>query len=99
MVSLLFQVGSLLPSLGGSIASEVLLVIGILAVLFLIFRMGKLVLGLVINSILGIIAMFVLDAIFQIGIPINLVTVIATALFGLPAVAIMVLFRLSGIAL
>ena len=89
----------MLPSLGGSIASEVVLVIAIIAVLFLIFRMGKLVLGLVINSVLGIIAMFVLDAIFQIGIPINLVTVITTALFGLPAVAIMVLFRLGGIAL
>lgn len=86
-----------LPSLGGSIASEAILVLAILAVLFLIFRMGKFILGVIINSILGLIAIFALDAIFSIGIPINVLTIVATALFGLPAVAIMVLFRLGGV--
>lgn len=83
----------------GSVISEILLVLAILVVLFVIFRLGKFLLGILANSILGLISIFVINAIFGIGIPINLLTVVATALFGLPAVFIMVILRLLGFAL
>lgn len=82
----------------GSAASGIVLLIAILLVLFIIFKLGKSLIGLLTNSILGLISIFVINALFGIGIPISWLTIIATALFGLPAVAIMVVLRLLGIA-
>jgi len=81
----------------GSAISEIVLVIAIFLVLFIIFKLGRSIFGLLTNSVLGLISIFVINAIFGIGIPINWVTIIATALFGLPAVAVMVLLKLLGI--
>ncbi|MDE1850848.1 MAG: pro-sigmaK processing inhibitor BofA family protein [Candidatus Micrarchaeota archaeon] len=82
----------------GSAASEIVLLVAILLVIFIIFKSGRFIIGLLTNSILGLISIFAVDALFGIGIPINWLTIIATALFGLPAVAIMVILRLLGIA-
>lgn len=96
MVLPLFQASA--ASLSASVLSEIVLILAIVIVFFLIIKSGKFILGVLANSILGLIAIFVLDSIFALGIPINLLTIIATGLFGLPAVAIMVLLRLVGIS-
>ena len=84
---------------GGSIVSELILAALIAVVLFIIFKLGKLLVGIIVNSIVGLIAIVLLDYVFNIGIPIAWVTMIPTALFGLPAVAVLVILRLFGIPL
>ncbi|MCL4374093.1 MAG: pro-sigmaK processing inhibitor BofA family protein [Candidatus Marsarchaeota archaeon] len=86
---------------GGAIASEIILVLAIALVIFIIFKVGKLLLkiifGIIANSILGIIAIFALDYFFGIGIPTGIPEIASTAIFGLPAVGTMVILRLFGI--
>jgi hypothetical protein len=94
--------------LSGSSAliSEVILVALIAVVLFIIFKIGKsimkLVFGLIINSILGVIAIYALDYFFNLGIPLgfnHLEVLIPTVLFGLPAVGTFVILRFFHIVL
>ncbi len=89
--------------LGSAIVSEVVVAGLIALVLFIIFKVGKVLLkalfGLITNAILGLIAMFALNYIFNIGIPIGWATIVPTILFGLPSVGTMVILRLFGIPL
>ncbi len=84
-----------------SIELAIIVIIGIL--LFLLFKVGKsllkLLLGLIINSILGLIAIFAIDYIFKMQIPIKIPILLATMIFGLPAVGTFVILRLFGIPL
>ncbi len=94
-----------LPALpvGNTLLSEAILVILIALVLFIIFKLGKsllrIIFGLIANSILGILAIFLLDYFFNIGIPLEVATLVPTALFGLPAVGTLILLRFFGIPL
>jgi SigmaK-factor processing regulatory protein BofA len=94
-----------LPALpvGNALLSEAILVILIALVLFIIFKLGKsllkIIFGLIANSILGILAIFILDYFFSIGIPLEVATLVPTALFGLPAVGTLILLRFFGIPL
>ncbi len=81
----------------GPAVSEILVVIAIILVVFIIFRLGKFLLGLLVNSILGLIAIFLLNAIFGLAIPITLAVIVATAIFGLPAVFVLVILKLGGL--
>jgi inhibitor of the pro-sigma K processing machinery len=83
----------------GSLASEIVVIAAILIVIFIILKLGRLLLGLVLNSVLGLIAIFLLNAIFNLGIVYNLLTLIVVAIFGLPAVAVVVLLKLVGISI
>lgn len=84
-----------------TLLGEVILIVLIAIVLFIIFKLGKsilkLIFGLVLNSILGIIAIFVMNYFFNMGIPIQLYTIIPTILFGLPAVGTFVILRFFGL--
>jgi hypothetical protein len=86
------------------LVSIALPIVIILIVLFILFKLGKFVLkyvlGVIVNSVLGFIAIFILNALFNIGIPFTWPIIIATALFGLPAVGTMVILHvLAGVAL
>ena len=89
--------------IGNTLLGEVILVTLIAAVLFVIFKFGKfifkLIFGIIANSILGIIAIFVLNYLIGIGIPIDLTTMLPTAIFGLPAVGTLVILRFFGVPL
>ncbi|MGC8495850.1 MAG: pro-sigmaK processing inhibitor BofA family protein [Candidatus Micrarchaeia archaeon] len=88
---------------GSALVSEIILVALIAIVLYIVFKIGKLLLriifGIIANSILGIIAIYVLDYTFALGIPISTPVIASAALFGLPAVGTMVIFRLFGLPL
>ncbi len=89
---------SLIPGFNvtiGTIILAVLVVIGI----FILSKIGKLLLKLILNSVVGIIAILALDYIFNTGIPLKLYVIIATALFGIPAVGVFLILRLFGIPL
>ncbi|MGI0141543.1 MAG: pro-sigmaK processing inhibitor BofA family protein [Candidatus Micrarchaeales archaeon] len=89
----------LISGLLGSIGTEVALVVGIIIVLLIVFTLGKFLVGILTNSILGLISFFLLNTFFGLGIPITIPTVLVTAIFGLPAVAIIVLLRILGVPL
>ena len=85
------------------IAGEIILVAMIGVVLLVVFMLGrkilKLVFGIIANSILGLISIFVLNMVLNIGIPIKVYTMAATAIFGLPAVGTFVILKLAGVPL
>ena len=74
-----------------------------LALIYILFKIGKgllrVILAVIVNSVLGFMAILLLDYIFGLGIPFTLPIVIATALFGLPAVGTFVILKLLGVAL
>jgi hypothetical protein len=90
-------------SLINTLLGEALLVVLIAVVLLIMFKLGKLILkfmfGIIANSILGVIAILVLNSFFDMGIPLNATTLVPSALFGLPAVATLVILRFFGVSL
>jgi hypothetical protein len=89
--------------LTGGLISEIILFALIAIVLFIIFKVGKailkLIFGIIANSILGIISIYLLDYFFGLGVPIALYTLLPTAIFGLPAVGTFVILKLLGVSL
>ena len=83
----------------GPVVSEIVVIAAILLVLYIILKLGKTILGLILNSILGLIAIYLVNAIFSLGIVYNLLTIIVVAIFGLPAVAIIIILKLIGISI
>jgi hypothetical protein len=83
----------------GPIASEIVVIAAILLVLYIILKLGKTILGLILNSILGLIAIYLVNTIFSLGIIYNLLTIIVVAIFGLPAVAVIIILKLIGISI
>lgn len=83
----------------GPIISEILVIAGIILILFIIFKFGNVILGLILNSILGLIAIWLVNALFNLGIIYNLLTIIVVAIFGLPAVAVIIILKLIGISI
>ncbi len=72
----------------------------ILALVYIILKIGKKLLkwvfGIIINSILGFVAILLLDYAFNLGIPFTLPIVISTAIFGLPAVGTIAILKVMG---
>lgn len=85
--------------LAGGILSEIILIVAIFLILYVIFALGKTILGLILNIILGFIAIFILNSVFGLGISFDLIVIVITAILGLPGVAIVVLLKLIGISL
>ncbi len=84
-----------------TLIGEILVIALIALVLYVIYTvgksLGKILIGIIINSVLGIAAIFVLNYVFYMGIPLQLYTIIPTVLFGLPAVGTFVIFRFFGV--
>ena len=83
----------------GPIVSEVVVIAAILVVLYIILKLGKLFIGLILNSIIGLIAIYLLNSLFGLGIAYNWIVIIVVAIFGLPAVAVIVILKFLGIML
>ena len=84
-----------------SIIEVAVVALFILFLAYIILKIGKNLLkwifGIIINSILGFVAIFLLNYFFDVGLPVNLGVIIATALFGLPAVGTMLILKLAGV--
>ncbi|MDE1851706.1 MAG: pro-sigmaK processing inhibitor BofA family protein [Candidatus Micrarchaeota archaeon] len=85
--------------IGNALMSEAVLIVGALLVLFVIFKLGKAMIGLLANIILGFVSLFALNSFFGIAIPFSLPVIVVTALLGLPGVALIVLLKLLGIGI
>ncbi len=81
----------------GTILAELLIAIAIVAIVFIVFSLGRLLIGLLANSVLGLISIYLLNVIFGLGIPYSWPVIIATAIFGLPAVFVIVILKLGGV--
>lgn len=97
------MVASIIPSAWGTLGGEALVIVIIAIVLYLIFRLGrsllKVIFAIIANSILGVLAIYAVDYLFNMGIPLTLPILIPTALFGLPGVGTMIILRFFGIPL
>jgi hypothetical protein len=89
----------LLAITAGALASEIVIIAAILVVLYVILKFGGIIIGLILNSVLGLIAIYLVNVIFNLGIIYNLLTLIVVAIFGLPAVGVIILLKLIGISI
>lgn len=83
----------------GPVLSEIVLIMAILVVLFIIFKLGNLILGLILNSILGLVAIYIVNYLFNMAIAYNFLTIIVVAITGLPGAAVIILLKLIGISI
>ncbi len=93
------MLGILLAMTGSSILYELLVIAVILLALFIILKLGKMLIGLVLNSIFGLIAIYLVNVLFGLGIAYNLLTLIVVAIFGIPAVAVIIILKFIGISI
>lgn len=70
------------------------LLFGVVLIAFL-FIFWKVVKKLLVNSITGLVLLFVLNFAFQVPIPINIQTIVVTALFGLAGVGSLLILYLG----
>lgn len=83
-----------------TIVEFIVVALVVLALVYIILKLGKnlvkILFGIAINSILGFLAIFILNTVFSLGIPAtNIGVIIATAIFGLPAVGTLVILILA----
>ncbi len=81
----------------GSIVSLLILLVLSFLVIYVIFKLGKFISGILVNIILGFISIVVLNSVFAISIPWDLWVIVITAILGLPGVFIIVILKLLGI--
>jgi hypothetical protein len=93
------------PCKNMSLLSGLLVLILVIIIVILLFRLLKSVAGLIINAIVGIILLWLIN-LFNLmslagrpDIPINLITILISAIGGIIGVAIIVLLHLLGINL
>jgi pro-sigmaK processing inhibitor BofA len=85
--------------MSSSLLSEIVIVVIALLIVYVIFKVGKAIMALLANVILGFISLFVLNTFLSIGIPYNIITIVITALLGVVGVVILVILRLLGITI
>lgn len=81
--------------------SEIGVLLGIALVIFFVWKVGQVILrlifGIITNTILGFVVLFLANSVFSVGIPINLPVMAAIALFGLPGVGTIILLHLAAL--
>jgi hypothetical protein len=84
-------------SILGILGSELGVLIGFALVVLIIWKLGgfilRLIFGLITNTILGFLTLFLANTIFGLGIPFTTPVMIATALFGLPGVGTLIVLN------
>lgn len=90
--------GLLLAVTLSSILALLIIIAGIVVILVILFKIGsllmKFIFGIIANSLMGLLAIFALNYFFNLGIVINTASLMATAIFGLPAVGTLALLQL-----
>ena len=76
----------------------IVVAVAVVAVLFLVGRTTALVVGLAVNAIVGLIALFVTNLFLEDNIPINLLTILICAIGGVVGWLIILVLHLLRIA-
>lgn len=91
-----------LPIFGTGLISEAIVIAIIALVLFVILKLGKtilkLVFGIIINSVVGLMLLLLLNGLFGFGLAISLGLLVPVAIFGLPATGTIVLLKLLNVS-
>lgn len=82
---------------GHGIGLLLTIILIVLIILFILPLTGGLLYALLINTIIGFILIFLVNAIFGLGIKYDLLVLVFVALFGLLAVAILIILNLLGV--
>jgi len=73
------------------------LILAIVA-LWLLFVFIQSPIALLVNSVIAIVILMLLNMIFRVGIPINIITVLVVAIGGIIGLVLILLFRYSNVA-
>lgn len=73
------------------------LIIAIVA-LWLLFVFIQNPIALLVNSVIAIVILLLLDVLFNVGIPINIITVLIVAVGGIAGLLLILLFRFLNVA-
>lgn len=92
-----------LSSILSSFASVGFSVLGIALLIFVVLKLGglvtKLIVGFIMNVLLGLILLYIANSVMGITFSYTVPELISIALFGLPGVGTMILLKLGGVAL
>jgi SigmaK-factor processing regulatory protein BofA len=84
-----------------SLLLELLVFFAACAVVFIVFKAGKFlfkaVFGIIANSVLGIVIIFLANNIFKMGLGYTLKTLLPTAIFGIPGIGTILLLKVLGV--
>jgi hypothetical protein len=80
-----------------TLIAEVATLIVAVIIIFVLWRMLENATQLAVNSIIGIIAFWLLNQFFGLGIPINWLSILVVALAGIPGVILVVLIHFLGL--
>lgn len=81
----------------GAVLAELLIILGVFLIIYIIFKLGKFIAGILANVVLGFISIVIINVAFGLGIPFDLAVIILTAILGLPGVGIVVLLKILGV--
>lgn len=88
---------------GTGIISELIIIAAIAALIFIILKLGKtllkIIFGIVINSVLGIIILLLVNYFFALGIILSIGLMVPIAIFGLPATGTVILLKLLNVTI
>ncbi|MBS3062141.1 MAG: pro-sigmaK processing inhibitor BofA family protein [Candidatus Diapherotrites archaeon] len=77
----------------------VLTIIVLAILVYIAIKGGKSIVSLAINSVIGLVILVVINFLPFIQIPINIWTILITALGGIPGIALLILLNLLGIVI
>jgi inhibitor of the pro-sigma K processing machinery len=76
---------------------ELLALLVAVILIYVLWKLLKVIWYLLANSIMGIIVFWVLNAFFGLGIPINILSIAIVAIAGIPGVLIVLLIHFLGL--
>ena len=81
-----------------SFLGPIITVLLVIILVFIALRFGKFIVGLAINSLIGLVILFLLNFLPIVNIEINIWSILIAALAGVPGIALLILLDLAGIA-
>ena len=87
-----------LTLIGGAL-SGLLLLVELAVVIFIIWKLGKIVFGVISNTVLGLLTIFLLNAVLGMDIPYSLPVLAVTAIFGIIGVGVILVLKVLGVTI
>lgn len=75
------------------------MLVAALIVVYIVFKLGKLILALLSNIVLGFVSLFLINMLFGMDIAMDLPAIVITAILGVLGAAVLVVLKFLGIAI
>ncbi len=87
-----------LEAIGGAAFFPALItLVGLLIVVFIIWKLGKIIFGIISNTILGLIVLYLLNSLLGAGISYDTPVIVVTAIFGMAGIAVLLVLKWLGV--